>query len=81
MGFPNENKRLFHEPSRYMDEKEAAQLLGLRPQTLANWRSLRRGPVYSRYAGAGGGSSRGSIRYRLEDLLRFAEAVRIEPER
>ena len=79
MDFRNENKQLLHEPSRYMDEKEAAQLLGLRPQTLANWRSLRRGPAYSRYAG--GGSSRGSIRYRLEDLLRFAEAVRIEPER
>ena len=77
MDFPNENKLLLHKPSRYVDEKEAAEVLGLRPHTLASWRSQRRGPVYSRYAGGG---SRGSIRYNLEQLRLFAEAGRIEPE-
>jgi hypothetical protein len=75
MDYRKEMASLSRYSSRYLDEKEAAYLLGLKPQTLANWRSLRRGPAYSRL-GVGG-----SIRYRFEDLLRFAEAGRIEPER
>ena len=73
MDFRKELPTLSRYSSQYLDEKEAAHLLGLRPQTLANWRSLRRGPAYSRLGG--------SIRYRFEDLLRFAEAGRIQPEK
>lgn len=52
---------------------EAAEYLGLGgPQTLRNWRHLGRGPAYCRLGRR--------IVYRREDLDRFLESGRIDPE-
>ena len=60
--------------TRYLTEHEAADLLGLKRGTLSNWRSQRRGPAYVRL---GGGRV---IRYRIDDLQRFADQYRVDPE-
>ena len=57
---------------RYISDKEAAQLLGLNRQTLANWRFQCRPPVYAKLGR--------SVRYRVFDLLKFAEAGKVEPK-
>jgi len=57
---------------RYVNDVEAAKMLSASPQTLRNWRCQRRGPVYSK---------RGKmIRYRVQDLLDFMNAGRINPQ-
>ena len=57
---------------RYVNDIEAAKLLSASPQTLRNWRFLGKGPAYSK---------RGRmIRYRVQDLLDFMSAGRINPE-
>lgn len=57
---------------RYVDEREAARVLGVSRGTLSNWRTLRRGPAYVRIGRA--------IRYSLADIVAFAEAGRISPD-
>jgi len=52
-----------------IDEKEAAQLLNLRPSTLRAWRCQGRGPNFLRLGGA--------VRYEREDLIKFIETSRI----
>ena len=59
---------------RYVDEREAAAILGLKRGTLANWRSQRRGPKYQR---PGGGRF---IRYRVDVLIAWAEEITVTPE-
>lgn len=54
----------------YITEKEASDLLRLNRQTLANWRHLRRGPAYCKLGGA--------VRYRVSDLISYAESKRID---
>lgn len=53
--------------------KEAAELLGVKVQTLTNWRHEKRGPIYTR--------TRGRITYKLDDLEAFksASSVRVDP--
>lgn len=46
-----------------VNESTAAQLLGVAPGTLRNWRSSGRGPDWVR-----SGGSRGTVSYKLEDL-------------
>ncbi|MGQ9688325.1 MAG: helix-turn-helix domain-containing protein [Desulfobaccales bacterium] len=56
----------------YVNDIEAAKLLGVSPQTLRNWRFLGKGPAYTK---------RGRmIRYRVQDLLDFMSAGRVDPE-
>lgn len=50
----------------------AAKRLGLAPQTLANWRHLRKGPPYVRIGG--------NIIYRRIDLDAYEEENLIYPE-
>ena len=50
----------------------AAEYLGLKPQTLRNWRYLGRGPAYHTLGRA--------IRYSIADLQRFKDKHRIDPE-
>jgi hypothetical protein len=57
---------------RYVDEKTAAEMLSLSRQTLSNFRWQRRGPAYSKIGT--------TIRYRMDDLIQFMEAGRVEPE-
>lgn len=49
-----------------LTSREAADYLGRKPQTLANWRSQRTGPKYT-------GSGKG-IRYRQRDLDAWLDA-------
>ena len=53
-------------PSPLVDEKQAAEILGITPGTLSVWRCVRRYPLpYSKIGRA--------VRYRVEDLERFIE--------
>lgn len=52
-------------------EKDAAEILEVGRQTLANWRHLRRGPAYIKIGKA--------IRYANEDLRRYIEENRVDP--
>ncbi len=55
------------------NDVEAAKYLGLKsPQTLRNWRHLGRGPAYCRIGRR--------IVYLKEDLDRFLQAGRVDPE-
>jgi len=59
-------------PDRYVNDVEAAKILSCSPQSLRNWRHMRRGPAYSK---------RGSmVRYRVQDLLAFMAEGRVDPE-
>ena len=49
--------------AQYINTKEAAELISMRPQTLRRWRSLGKGPIYIRLGGRNG-----KALYRLSDL-------------
>lgn len=56
-------------PERYVSTAEAAAFLGFSPKTLRKWRTLRRGPPFSRINGR-------TIAYRVADLSAYMEAHR-----
>jgi hypothetical protein len=58
--------------STSLTDIEAAAFLGLKPQTLRNWRHLSKGPAYSKMGSR--------CRYTIEDLEKFRQQKRIEPE-
>lgn len=51
---------------RVVTEAEAAEILGVAPRTLADWRFRGVGPRYLAY-------SRRSVRYRIGDLVEYIE--------
>ena len=53
-----------------INERQAAQRLGLAVQTLRNWRSQGRGPEYIRFGRA--------IRYNPQALQNFEEVSRVK---
>jgi len=53
----------------FVNDVRAAEILGLSPQTLRNWRCRGLGPNYVRFGAA--------IRYRIADLLDFAERRKV----
>ena len=53
-------------------DKIAAKKIGVAVQTLRNWRHQRRGPAYLKLGR--------SVRYQLEDLKKFMENNRIDPD-
>ena len=57
---------------RYLTEKEVSALTGRAVQSLRNDRHLRRGFRYVKY--------RGSIRYRLQDIIAEMDSCLIETE-
>jgi len=59
---------------RYVNDVEAAKILSSSPQTLRNWRFLGRGPVYSKPSGGK------MVRYKVQDLLDFMDAGKVDPE-
>ena len=61
-----------HHPDAMLTTPQAADVLGLRPQTLHDWRSRGRGPAYLRLGGR-------AVRYRYSDLVAWADAQRVEP--
>jgi len=56
----------------YLTDVEAAKFLGLRPQTLRNWRQLDKGPPYIKLG-------QRAIRYLSEDLESFANQRKVFP--
>ena len=63
-----------HHPDTMLDTQQAAELLGLRPQTLHDWRCRCKGPSYHRLGTR-------AVRYRVADLRAWADARRVESER
>lgn len=65
---------------RALSPAEAASFLGVSVKTLTNWRSLGKGPAYLKYdlGGTldGQGRRRGSVAYKVKDLLEFMSAHR-----
>lgn len=55
-----------------LDEKQAAQTLGIAVQTLRNWRHLHKGPPYYKIEGR-------TVRYSFPDLMEYLEKGRISP--
>lgn len=54
-------------PSQLLDTVKASDFIGMRPQTLENWRLNKKGPEYLRIG-------QKAIRYRQSDLVKFMEA-------
>jgi hypothetical protein len=52
-------------------DKAAAEYLGVKPKSLANWRSEGRGPAYLKIGGR--------VLYEIEELKRFRDACRVRP--
>jgi len=57
---------------RLVSEPQAAEILGVRPQTLAVWRCTRRYPLAWSKIGA-------CVRYRMSDLQAFIAARTVTP--
>jgi hypothetical protein len=58
---------------QYVGDVVAAKIIGCSPQSLRNWRCTgARGPAYSKKGRM--------IRYRVQDLLDFMAAGRVDPE-
>lgn len=58
---------------QYVNDVKAAEILDCSPQTLRNYRHIGKGPVYHK---------RGKmVRYRVQDLLNFMAAGRVDPAR
>lgn len=51
---------------QFLNTAEAAEFLGLKTQTLCNWRAMKVGPSYVILG-------RRAIRYRVSDLEKYAE--------
>ena len=58
--------------SPVVSDDRAAEVIGFAVQTLRNWRHQGRGPAYLKIGR--------SVRYQLEDLKRFMENKKIDPE-
>jgi len=58
-------------PTELLNERDAADLLGLRPPTLRAWRFQRRGPAFVRLGRA--------VRYRRTDLLAYLDNATVTP--
>lgn len=56
--------------------RQAAEYLGLSPNTLSSWRYLNTGPTYQRL----GSSRRAAIRYCRTDLDSWIEANTVHPD-
>ena len=60
------------ETPRWIEEKRVAELTGIAVQTLRNWRFKRTGPPYFKV--------RRSVRYRLDEVIRYMEERRVNVE-
>jgi hypothetical protein len=59
-------------PSPLLNEKQAAELLGISPGTMAVWRCRRSVNLPHRKIGH-------AVRYAIEDLLAFSERGKVNP--
>jgi len=60
------------EKNNMLNETGASVFLGVARQTMANWRSQCRGPVYHKLSRR--------VVYRVSDLEDFIESCRIDPQ-
>ena len=67
--FVNSDNNMALEERVLVSSTEAAQMLGISPRTLANWRVQGRGPAYVRL-----GKSRSPILYRVSDIDAWLES-------
>ena len=57
----------------FLNDVQASKILGLKVQTLRNWRGQAKGPPYVKAGRA--------VRYSLQDLISFMAARRVDPEK
>jgi len=57
---------------RYLNDFQAAALLGLKPQTLRNWRGQSKGPPYQKVGRA--------VRYDFSTLINWMDERTVRPE-
>jgi predicted DNA-binding transcriptional regulator AlpA len=57
---------------RMLSERQAAKFLGLKRQTLSNWRHLRKGPAYIKISRR--------VLYLKDDLREYLDQHRVTPE-
>lgn len=62
--------------SSTLSTQEASKYLGIRPNTLARWRSDGKGPAYLKL----GEGKQGAVRYLKEDLDIWLAQRRVKPE-
>ena len=58
--------------TKFINEEEVAEIIGLSVQTLRNWRCQQRGPAYIKAGRA--------VRYDPEDICAFMQRKKIDPE-
>lgn len=73
--FVNSNNSKAIEGHTVVSSAEAAQMLGISPRTLANWRVQGRGPAYVRI-----GKNRSPVLYRVGDVESWLESRLIDGE-
>jgi len=56
----------------FLTPKQAAELMGVSPQTLANWRCAGRPPVYKKLGGR-------IVRYHINDLRAWMDSFTVLP--
>lgn len=66
------------EPPRgqYLTTREAAEILGVHPVTMAQWRSKGRGPKYTKV----GDAPKSRIRYQKSDLHAWMHQYNVTPK-
>ena len=57
---------------KFLNTSEAAEYLGLKPQTLANWRHLRKGPDYHMFGSRPMYSKAGLNEYAESNRIRLS---------
>lgn len=60
------------EDNGWLNEEQAAQMLGVIQGRLAKWRFMGKGPVWHKLGG--------SVRYKQADLQAYINASRVEPK-
>jgi hypothetical protein len=55
----------------YLNDRDAAAFIAMRPQTLRNWRQDNKGPPYIKVGRA--------VRYSVVDLIAYMEAHKVKP--
>ena len=59
-----------YSPDAMLDTGAAAEVLGMRPQTLHEWRTRRVGPPYRKLGRA--------VRYLYKEIIEYRDAQRVE---
>lgn len=67
-----QSAKLRSEQARALTSEEAAEVLGVSPETLPSWRSRGKGPRYVRLGRA--------VRYLESDLAEYLQRNAIDPE-